>query len=133
MRLAALLIALALPLSAQTVPPPEAKAPTGEWRVIELGALPTGARDDVNLRFDAEQVSGRTGCNGFSAALQVEPAFGLGPMAMTRMLCHGRAGDLEALFTRLVPGVDGWRMDGGTLELLAGERVILRAQAMAVP
>lgn len=130
MRLAALLIALALPSHAQTDAP---KAPTGGWRVVELGGMPTTADDEVTLQFDATQVSGRAACNRFSAELRVEPVFGLGPLAMTRMLCPGRASELEALFVRLIGGVDGWRIDEGALDLLAGDQVILRAEAAPGP
>lgn len=134
MRLAALLIALALPpalpLSAQT---PDAKAPTGDWRVTLLGDTATLAEDEVTLHFDATQISGRAGCNRFSAALLTDPVFGFGPMAMTRMLCHGRAAELEDAFGQQIVAVDGWRLDGEVLELLAGEEVVLRAERPQAP
>jgi heat shock protein HslJ len=121
---------IALPLSAQAS---ETKAPTGDWRVVQLGDIVTTAEDEVTLAFSADQISGRAGCNRYSADLRIESEFGFGPLAMTRMLCEGRPGDLEAAFVRLIEGVDGWRIEGEVLELTAGEQVILRAESAGTP
>lgn len=121
---------LALPAAAQT---PDPKAPTGDWRVVLLGENPTTADDDVTLSVTADQISGRAACNRYSAPLRIEPDFGFGPLAMTRMLCPGRPAELEAAFVRLIEGVDGWRIEGETLELSAGGDVVLRAERAEAP
>lgn len=121
---------LALPVAAQT---PDPKAPIGDWRVVQLGDTPTTPDDDVTLSVTADQISGRAACNRYSAALRVDPDFGFGPLAMTRMFCPGRPAELEAAFLRLIEGVDGWQIEGDVLELSAGGDMVLRAERSEAP
>lgn len=108
----------------------QVNSPDGEWRVVALGDLGIDPGDNVVFTLADGQISGSAGCNRFSARYALDAGFALGPVALTRMLCHGRPAEIEARMLATLPTLTGWRIaPDGALELLSGEGVALRALA----
>ena len=105
----------------------QAETIEGRWRVAALEPLVLTEGDSIELTLVEGRISGNAGCNRFSASYTMDTGMVIGPIASTRMLCHGRAGEVEAAVLHALPSVTGWRLVEGALELLAGEAVALRA------
>lgn len=104
-----------------------------EWVVVEVGGVPVEAdstRPAPSLlvsRAD-QRVSGHAGCNQFGGEWQGRgDSLSFGPLFMTRMFCEGRM-DLETRYGAALGVVTGVRVVHGVLELLAGDRVVVRAR-----
>ncbi len=104
-----------------------------EWVVVELDGVEVPAdttRPALTLRLGREEqrASGHGGCNQFGGTWRgTADSLSLGPLAMTKMFCEGRM-ELEARYGQALGQVNGARVVDGMLELLAGERVIVRAR-----
>ena len=105
----------------------EAASPAGDWRVVTLDGTSIEPADGVTLSLQDGQARGRSGCNQYHGTYSLEDGFAFGPLGSTRMACPGRGGEIEAQFNTVVTQVNGWRLDNGALELLNGERAVLRA------
>ncbi|WP_127105800.1 META domain-containing protein [Pararhodobacter zhoushanensis] len=105
----------------------ESASPEGAWRVVALDGTSIEPADDVTLTLQDGQASGRSGCNRYNGSYTLDDGFAFGALASTRMACRGRGGEIEAQFNTIVDQVNGWRLDNGVLELLDGERAVLRA------
>lgn len=126
--MAALLLGLA--------PAAQAEAPTGtQWLATGVGEFALTPDDDVTLDIEVDRISGRSGCNRYVGAVTlsaVTPGQGSlepGPMAGTRMACHGRADQIEMSFLAALGRIDAWRIEGdGTLTLLAQGAPLITAR-----
>jgi len=102
---------------------------SGNWRVTSLvgAALPAGA--EVTIGFVAPSVSGKSGCNSYSANYtQSAKNLTFGPIAMTRMACPPALMDLEAGFSTALSAVTRYDMAGETLQLFVGDSLMIQAQ-----
>lgn len=126
-----LIIALAACTPAST--PVEPEFLDVEWVVVELDGVavePDSARPALTLTLGREEqrASGHAGCNQFGGTWRgAADSLSFGPLAMTKMFCEGRM-DLEARYGQALGQVNGVRVVDGMLELLAGERVVVRAR-----
>lgn len=104
------------------------------WRLVELeGAAPApGASVErepyLLLETDTTSASGSTGCNRFSGRFTLTgDRLRLGPLAMTRMACLDEAlNRQEQALVRALEATDRSTVEGTTLRLLAGDRVVAR-------
>lgn len=81
-----------------------------EWRFDGI--------EGATLAFADGQVSGNTGCNGFSGSYTVNgDALELSPLAMTKMACPGEAADNEARVVAALDATTGYSVDGDSLVL----------------
>jgi putative lipoprotein len=94
-------------------------SPIGSWRATGIGDAVIPADVEVTATFgDDGRVSGRGGCNRYSASFTVtgsEIAFG--PIMSTRMACIGEGGRIEGLYLSALEAVTAWAIDGTTLTL----------------
>jgi heat shock protein HslJ len=104
-----------------------------EWVVVEVNGVPVEAdstRPAPTLlvsRTD-QRASGHAGCNQFGGEWQGGgDSLSFGPLMMTRMFCEGRM-DLETRYGAALQVVTGVRVVDSMLELLAGDRVVVRAR-----
>ncbi len=108
---------------------------SGEWRLTSLPgtrqSVEAGVRAPTLVIAGAEQtISGSTGCNQFFGKSAAGKANGLSldPSGMTRMACPDAATALEDAYLAALRATTAYRIEGSTLELLAGERVVARLQ-----
>lgn len=102
------------------------------WRVTEIDAAPFPA--DVPLEgtmaFDATgNVAGKSFCNRFTGSYTLTgEGLGFGPLAGTRMACPEPQAGLETAMLAALGKVSRFDIgDDGTLMLIAGDSVVLRA------
>ncbi len=112
----------------------------GYWKLEELDGRPAIVRagaDAPYLRIDAAagQASGSTGCNSFGGPVEIEDGrIRFGTLAMTRMACvDDRLMEQERRFAQALEAADDYRVETGTLSLLAAEQVVARFTAMEAP
>lgn len=107
----------------------------GDWLVVDLngGGVPAGA---PALRFAADTVSGRAGCNRISGPWRLTGArLSIGPLAATRMGCDPARMDTETKLLGLLAAVDTLAFDAAGQASLAapdGRRLLLRRPARPV-
>lgn len=101
------------------------------FRVTRLEANDVPADAGVLLRVDEGKLSGNSGVNAFhgDATFTTAGGFTAGPFAMTRRAGPPEAMQRESLLLVTIEHADGWRMEEGTLRLLAGEAIVLTATA----
>jgi len=81
----------------------------------------------LTLTAAESRASGFAGCNQFTGGYELSgDRFTVGPLVMTRMFCEGRM-EVEDAYSSALGEVTGIRVVDGALELLAGERVVVRA------
>jgi len=102
-----------------------------QWRLVELVGAPLGIgeEDRPTLLFEqgGDQVSGYTGCNPFVGSYRSAGALlEISQFGKTMRACDGLHGEVELAFLDGLDRVDGYRITGGALELLAGGQVIAR-------
>lgn len=106
--------------------------PIGNWTLVELEGKPAplGAGDKpATLSFTGtdQRAEGFGGCNHFSGPYENDAShFKVGPLIMTMMACEGGGTKLETAYTNALAVVSGFALNGDTLSLLAGERVVAR-------
>lgn len=119
-----------------TIPP--AAAPTLEGQTWALQSIEGDAvtvsdergRPTLQLEAPTTRASGLAGVNRFSGSYTKEgAALKFGPLAMTKMAGPAERMELEARYSRALTATTQWRIAGGALELLAGERVVARFSA----
>lgn len=109
-----------------------AKPLEGTWQLVELDGEPVppaGAVRAPHLVFDAEEtrVSGSGGCNRLAGSFELSgDELRFGPLAVTRMACADDVMRREDVFLRALGSVTRHDLDGATLALYAGERVVAR-------
>jgi heat shock protein HslJ len=105
------------------------------WSLAALDGAKVTVPDERSrptLAFDAagQRVSGHAGVNRFGGTYAPEGAkLKFGPLLATKMAGPPELNDLETRYLRALERTEGWRIDGGELELLAGERVLARFAA----
>lgn len=98
------------------------------WQVSALGATAVTAAQGLTIDFAQTRVFGHTGCNRFTGAYTMEEGrLDFGVLATTRAACTGEAAGIETAYLRALGEVDAYRIERGTLVLLAGERAAVRA------
>ena len=110
---------------------PAAAFPFGgtTWRVEEIDGRPAGEPGAPTVTFDGVQrVAGSTGCNRYSAPVEVSgPAMRVGVIVTTRMACPPAVMDQEGRFVTALAAIRGYRQDGDALRLVdESGRTLLR-------
>lgn len=103
-------------------------APDALWQLAALDG--TAFEQRATLAFsDAGSVRGQAACNSYAAPLTADwPAFGLGPMRVTRMACPDA--DAEDAFLAALAAMSEARLEDGMLILAgAGGRQMIFAPA----
>lgn len=104
-----------------------------ELQTLGGGVVTGGAQDkqpDLQLVPQEMRVAGFSGCNRYSGSYSREGAsqhgspLSLGPLAGTMMAC-AEGGDLEQAYLQALARVDAFRIEDGTLSLLAGSDVLV--------
>jgi heat shock protein HslJ len=129
--IAALAVALAVAgcsMGSAATPPPNLEGT--KWRVVEIAGQPTLGGNPPTLSFGADRIRGDTGCNTFSAGVDLGPGtIDVSSINSSLRLCEGRIGETETQFMRALVGaktiafdaegnliVDG---DGGEVHFIA--------------
>ncbi len=105
------------------------------WMLVELegeGVAPAGDDRAPHLVFDAaaSRVSGSGGCNRLAGSFERNgDDLRFGPIAATRMACAEEVMRRERVFLDALGTVTRHQVEGRTLALLAGERVVARLAA----
>ena len=115
------------------------EAPAGSvhstvWVLATLAGEPApsgagGKSIELVLNADDNTASGFSGCNRYTGSFSNEgksthgTPLKFGPMAGTMMACAG-GDEAERAYLQMLGGVDGYRMQGSTLELLQGSDVV---------
>ncbi len=103
-----------------------------EWRLVELvgkSLEPSGDGREPSLVFDLEEsrVSGSAGVNRLMGTFVLaEGELRFGPLATTLMAGPEDAMEREHAFLDALARVDGYALDGRSLDLLAGEEIVVR-------
>ncbi|MEH6590373.1 MAG: YbaY family lipoprotein [Halioglobus sp.] len=128
----------------QRVPGPAAvSGPTlvsTHWALQTLNGdtAPMGANDkplDIQFQGDEMRAGGFSGCNRYSGAFNYQGTathgspLGFGMMAGTMMAC-AEVGDLERAYLGVLESVTSYRLESGTLSLLAGSEVVATFRAI---
>lgn len=127
----------AAPVGGTPAPVPDASLQNTYWKLTHLGAQPMlppagqSAEAHLVLHFEG-RVAGSDGCNRMMGRYTLDAErLTFGPLAGTRMACQGLDGR-DAAFMRALESVTGWRVQGNTLELLAGTVPVARFAAVAL-
>jgi heat shock protein HslJ len=102
------------------------------WTLVELGELrvePSESGRDPHLVLDPRErrLSGSGGCNRLLGSYDVDgDRLTFGPVATTMMACPEALMRRERAFLQALEATTAWRIDGETLELLAGDEVVAR-------
>lgn len=117
-----------------TTPAGPAPQLTGtNWSVTAINGQPTIAAHQPTMAFTADQVSGTTGCNSYSAGYTLTgTALTIKPAAQTMMLCEDAAVmTQEETFGPALATVTAVRSAGTGLELVdAGQKVVFALAAV---
>jgi heat shock protein HslJ len=135
-------LTLGLVSACNSQPPAAAAAPASSpalegqtWTLQSLEGVAVTVSDErgrPTLQLDGAttRASGLAGVNRFSGSYTREgTALKFGPLAMTKMAGPPERMDLETRYSRALTATTQWRIAGGALELLAGERVVARFSA----
>ena len=97
-----------------------------EWRPVEIGNLQVPPGAELFVRFAGEgKLEGHGGCNRFFGSYKIAvDRVEIGPLGATRMACPEGRGDIEIPFLKMLNLVTAYKLDGGTLSLLADEEVL---------
>lgn len=91
---------------------PSEVLPGTTWRLVAMDGIPRSGPSVPTLAFDAQGLSGDTGCNRyFAEALLDGSDLELGPIGVTRRACAPELMDVEARFLELLAGADELRVD----------------------
>jgi heat shock protein HslJ len=104
------------------------------WKVAEIGGEMVGAEKIPALQLFAEgnRVTGFGGVNRFTGTYQLNgAALSFGQLVSTRMAGDPKQMKVEAQFLQMLGTVTNFRAQGPWLVLLAGDKVVARAQASA--
>ena len=102
------------------------------WTLMELGGLRVEPREgghdpQLVLDPDGRRLSGSGGCNRLLGRYELNgDRLGFGAVATTMMACPEPLMSRERAFIEALEATTGFRIEGETLELLAGEGVVVR-------
>ena len=106
-------------LFAGGAPAGELRFPRGvDWQAVSLNQKPFAAEALPSLNVADGRASGTTGCNRYTGNLTVNGAkLAVGPMAMTKMFCHGPGGDNERRFVSALGSAQSWTLKDKVLTI----------------
>jgi copper homeostasis protein (lipoprotein) len=105
-----------------------------EWALVELGGEPVAVGDDmpspyIVLDLEESRVAGSGGVNRLMGTFSLaEGELSFGPLATTLMAGPEEAMARERAFLDALAGVTSYRLDGGSLTLLAGDEIAARLE-----
>lgn len=108
-----------------------------DWGIVELD----GNRDESEIRgmggsavfihLDSGAAFGHAGCNRFNAQYNLDGnSLTFGPAAMTKMYCEGLM-EIESGVARVLDETDSYSIQGDTLSLLNGSKVLAKLVQIA--
>jgi len=82
-------------------------------------SIPPGIH--IDLRFNADQASGSSGCNSYHTTFQaIGGSISFGQIISTAMACKKQVMAAEAAYLRALEGSTSYQTSGSTLHLLGG-------------
>jgi heat shock protein HslJ len=129
------LFALCLIAGCRSMPPPAVTwSLSGTvWKLVELDGevVPEQSLPTLQLDAAATRASGFGGVNRYSGTYSLAGAsLSFGSLAATKMAGSPEQMKLEDRFLRALGTVNEWKIEGPTLSLLSGGKVIARFQGM---
>ena len=106
------------------------------WKVAEINGEMVGTKTIPTLQLEpnGKNVTGFTSVNHISGTYQHEKAaLSFGPLVATRMAGTEKEMKTETQFLQALASVTNYRTKGPWLVLLAGDKIVARAQATAGP
>jgi putative lipoprotein len=110
-----------------------------DWRILGFGETVLGpgepGREPI-LRLDPAEprFAATIGCNRMMGGYALDgAALAFSQVASTMMACPPPLDAQERFFAAALAAVTGWRVEGGTLELVAGDAPIMRLEAVPAP
>ncbi len=103
-----------------------------EWTLVELGSAPVeadegGRQPSIALDLEESRIAASGGVNRITGAFALaEDELRFGPLATTLMAGPDEAMARERAFLDALARVTGYRLEGGSLTLLAGDEVVAR-------
>jgi len=108
--------------------------PTGTvWKLVELNGGAVGASRLPSLTLDpgGSHVRGTAGVNSFTGTYTLQgETMSFGALAATKMAGPANSMQLETDFLQTLGRVTGWKIEGATLSLFAGETLVARFQGL---
>jgi heat shock protein HslJ len=107
------------------------------WLLTELGSELVSPREGERaphlvLDLDEARLAGSGGCNRLIGSISLDEAgLRFGPVATTMMHCGEEAMAFERAFLEALEATRAYAIEGTTLTLLDGERVLARLEAPA--
>jgi heat shock protein HslJ len=101
------------------------------WKLVELDGevVPEQSLPTLQLDAAATRASGFGGVNRFSGDYVLAGAsLSFGPLVATKMAGPPEKMKIEDMYLRALGSVNAWKINGPSLSLLAGEKVVARFQ-----
>ena len=111
---------------ADMAPPAEIRGMVWVLTTLKGSAVTPGTRGapTMQLGLGGSSLTGLGGCNRLGGSYTMDGTrLHIGQLVSTRMACPD-AMDLEAAFGATLAAVQGWRLTGADLELMAGDTVL---------
>ncbi|GHE04616.1 hypothetical protein U879_01520 [Defluviimonas sp. 20V17] len=96
------------------------------WKVLTAAGTDI-SRSGTEMRFLANQISGKAPCNRFSARLLFGAGMRVGPLAATRNTCAALTMNKEQAFFNALGATDRFDIKDGKLRLLARGQTVMEA------
>ena len=112
---------------ADVAPPAEIRGMVWVLTTLKGSVVTAGTRGapTMQLGLGESSLAGFGGCNRLGGSYTLDgTSLHIGPLVSTRMACPD-AMDLEADFGATLAAVQGWRLTGADLELMAGDTVLM--------
>jgi heat shock protein HslJ len=101
------------------------------WVAIRVAGEQPAAAAAPSLTFDGEQITGTTGCNGFSGKVQIEgTSIAVSGIGSTAIGCPEPIASVEGLFLNALGRASSIRFDGSNLVIDGGGGQIVFVQAI---
>ncbi|RFA29417.1 hypothetical protein CAI21_10175 [Alkalilimnicola ehrlichii] len=89
------------------------------WTVSRIEQKDSATERAATMMFEADRLGGHTGCNHYTAPVEIDGAsLAIGMAAATKMACLGPIMEQEQQFFRALEAVDSYRVEGGELLLV---------------
>lgn len=101
--------------------------PSGQWYVQEVGGSRVTDPEKVTMNIGSGTISGRLGCNNYSATYENEAGLRIASVTTSRETCLEEPVAVDELFPRALALVDDYTVWGRQLFLTHEGRAVIRA------
>ena len=100
------------------------------WKLVELGGSAPVPERDATLEFNEGRIAGTGGCNRIIGSYRTEgTSLAIEPGGMTKMACPEPLMSQDQRFSDALRATHAYRIQGDTLALAEGDRVLARFHA----